>query len=489
MRSLLSRILLFLFCSALMLSAKAQYISAEQVFPVEGYSVFQMGYPLQVLPAGQGNFAFLEFWAEGKQGRRVANYYLQAYGINDYVEHWFKPVTNEGFEPMRITEMVKLEKCFAVIGKQYQAKSKGEQTVARFFGLEGKPFAAEPVQISNFSKIGRNQREWVVHSPKKKFMAWVGAEGEKTYLTIWGNYGGKQGEKIISLPYSEEKYEIQEVMINDEGEVFFLSSYNRSSSETKPLVLNKYVLSEERFLTSLITLDASKKTEMVKMAFNFEQDILIIGGLSGLGGTGLSNGAKVERGDISVITHIFCQRLENSKDELSIVADSVSSIPQKWIDYFAEKGGSNFSTAEIIVSREGISLLWEERYEAKKRYYCYALGILGIDSESGGVTWNRLIAKRQRDQNSDQFLSYVAGVNQGKLRLVYLSERGARGNLMCISIDMVSGERKDKILASNESAEYLIFPRSSSIVSGREMVLVGMGNPSQNNYKLITITF
>ncbi|MEL7534852.1 MAG: hypothetical protein AAFN10_26340, partial [Bacteroidota bacterium] len=118
MRSLPSRILLFLSFFALSITAKAQYISAEQIFPVEGYSVFQMGYPLQVVPAGQGNFAFLEFWAEGKQGRRIANYYLQAYGINDYVEHWFKPITNEGFEPMRITEMVKLEKCFAVIGKQ-----------------------------------------------------------------------------------------------------------------------------------------------------------------------------------------------------------------------------------------------------------------------------------------------------------------------------------------------------------------------------------
>ncbi|MEL7340781.1 MAG: hypothetical protein AAGM67_09870, partial [Bacteroidota bacterium] len=97
-------------------SANAQFISSEQLFPVEGYSVFEMGYPLRVTPAGQGNFAFLEFWAEGKQGRRIANYYLQAYGINDYVEHWFKPVTNEGFEPMQITDLVKLEKCFAVIG-------------------------------------------------------------------------------------------------------------------------------------------------------------------------------------------------------------------------------------------------------------------------------------------------------------------------------------------------------------------------------------
>lgn len=489
MRSLPSRILLFLLFFGLYGGAKAQYISSEQLFPVEGYSVFEMGYPLQVTPAGQGNFAFLEFWAEGKQGRRIGNYYLQAYGINDYVEHWFKPVTNEGFEPMQITEMVRLEKCFAIVGKQYQAKNKGQQTVARFFGLEGKPFAAEPIQLSNFPKINRSQDEWVISSPRKKYMAWVGADEEDTYLTLWGNYGGKQGEKILKLPYSEEKYEIIQVTINDEGEVFFLSRYNRSGGESQPLVLNKYILSEERFVTTLINLDPTKKAEMVEMSLSFEQDILIIGGLSGLGGTGLSNGAKVDRGDISVLTHVFCQRLTNNKDELTIAADSVSAIPKKWVDYFAEKGGSNFSEVEIVVSREGISLLWEEQYQSKDRYYCYALGVLGIDSESGGVTWNRLIAKRQRDQSSDQFLSYVAGVNQGKLRLVFLSERGARGNLMCISIDLVTGERKDKILASNETAEYLIFPQASSLVSGREMVLIGMGSPSQNNYKLITITF
>ncbi|MEL6651305.1 MAG: hypothetical protein AAFQ87_10925 [Bacteroidota bacterium] len=469
-------------------SANAQFISSEQVFPVEGYSVFEMGYPLKVTRAGQGNFAFLEFWAEGKQGRRIGNYYLQAYGINDYVEHWFKPVTNEGFEPMQITDLIKLEKCFAVIGKQYQSKSKGYQTVARFFGLEGKPFADEPVSLSIFPKANRSQNEWTVHSPKRKYLAWVGADGEDTYLTLWGNYGGQQTEKTLQLPYSDQKYEIDQVLVNDEGEVFFLSRYTRSGTEAQPLVLNKYLPEEERFITTLVNTALGKKTELLNMSFSFEQEILITGALSGPGGNGISNGAKIGRGDISVITDIFCQRYTNTKDEITLAADSISPLPEKWTKYFAEQGGSNFSEVKIVSARDGLALLWEECYEAKKRFYCYRLGVLGLDPETGGLSWNRLIAKKQRD-NSDQFLSYVSGVNQGKLRLVYLSERGARGNLMCISIDLKSGERRDKILASNETAEYLIFPRSSAEVSGREMVLVGMGNPSQNNYKLITITF
>jgi hypothetical protein len=75
------------------------------------------------------------------------------------------------------------------------------------------------------------------------------------------------------------------------------------------------------------------------------------------------------------------------------------------------------------------------------------------------------------------------------LRLVYLTERGAGGKLMCTSIELGNGRRKDKLLASNESAEYLFFPTRSGMVSNFEMVLIGRGNPSQNDYKLITISF
>jgi len=86
-------------------------------------------------------------------------------------------------------------------------------------------------------------------------------------------------------------------------------------------------------------------------------------------------------------------------------------------------------------------------------------------------------------------MSYVAGVARDKLRLVYLTERGAAGKLMCTSIELGNGRRKDKLLASNESAKYLFFPSRSGMVSNYEMVLIGRGNPSQNDYKLITISF
>ncbi|MEO0473254.1 MAG: hypothetical protein AAF206_26810, partial [Bacteroidota bacterium] len=118
---------------------QGQTVSSEQFFPVEGYSVFEIGYPIKVVPAERGRFTYLEFWAEGKQGRRITNYYLENYGVKDYVEYWFKPVTDEGYEPLRVSDLVRLESAYMVLGTQYLSEEKSEHRVGRVFSLDGKP--------------------------------------------------------------------------------------------------------------------------------------------------------------------------------------------------------------------------------------------------------------------------------------------------------------------------------------------------------------
>ncbi|MEO1450090.1 MAG: hypothetical protein AAFV07_11215, partial [Bacteroidota bacterium] len=51
------------------------------------------------------------------------------------------------------------------------------------------------------------------------------------------------------------------------------------------------------------------------------------------------------------------------------------------------------------------------------------------------------------------------------------------------------GKPKNKLLASNEEAKYLFYPGRSGMVSNFEMVLISRGNPSLNDFKLITIAF
>ena len=465
----------------------AQVISSEQVFPVEGYSVFEMGYPLKVAPGGAGKFVYLEWWAQGKQGRRDANYYLQNYGTRDYVEYWFKPLTDMGFERMSVSDLIKMEHVYAVIGKQYRPDLDRQVfTVARFFDLEGKPVDFKPALLSTFPKNNKNQAEWVTASPQKKALLWFGVYGKDCYMSLWGSYGGNRWEKTAEIPYSKEKYEVDQVKVTDNGEIYLLLINNKTPSA--PLILAKYLPVEEQFQTVLVNRDPSHNLAEVKMDLNPSGEITLCGVYSSTGAIGLSNGAKFAKPDIKNYSHLFFQRFTENKSEWTTTVDSVYAVPEKWISFF-EETGSNFSSLKVFSTRAQTALVLEEQYSDRKKSYYYSMGIASFDMKTGQLLWSDIVEKKQRDQGSAHFMSYVPGVVGDRLRLIYLTERGARGKLMCTSLNMETGKRRDKMLASNESAEYLVFPKRSGMVSSHEMVLVSMGNPSQNNYKLITITF
>lgn len=482
----LLRPLFGILCLLCCLPLNGQVIGAEQLFPVEGYSVFQKGYPLHVVSGGQGRFAYLEYWAEGKQGRRTANYYLQVYSARDYVEHWYKPVTDEGMEPMIVTDLYRLKHSYAVIGKQYRVEGgKDMQTAARFFDHEGKPRGAEPALLSTFTKKSKSQREWLEVSPRNEVILWVGVDGKECEMTLWGSYGGNRWEKFVELPYLKEKYELLSVKVNDKGEPFLLL-HNPKTVEA-PLVLAKYLPEEERFVTTLLNRDPSMVLGLIEMGLTEAGDVFVTGTYAQTGSSGLINGTKVASKEPQTWTHLFFQSLMESKEEWTVQADSLYTIPEQWLAFFA--GGSNFADAKMVVKKDFVSLVLEEQYSDRQKIYYYNLGVLGYNLKTGKLLWSDIVEKKQRDQRSAHFLSYVPGVASDKLRLVYLTERGARGKLVCTSFDMANGKRKDKTLAGNEGAEYLFFPGNSGMVSANDMVLVGMGNPSQNNYKLITIKF
>ena len=141
------------------------------------------------------------------------------------------------------------------------------------------------------------------------------------------------------------------------------------------------------------------------------------------------------------------------------------------------------------MQEDDLVILLEEQYQKKDLWLYYDVAVVNFSLMGGELKWSRLIKKKQRNRGSEDVLSYVAGISRGKLHLVFLTERGAGGKLNCTSLTMKTGERKDRYLASNETAQYLFFPKRSAMINSREMVLIGMGNPGQNDYKLITLTF
>jgi hypothetical protein len=497
MRTLFRSLIFCLFCLSLSMT-KGQFISTEQAFPVEGYSLFKAGFPIKVAPGTQNKFVYLEYWAAGNEKRRIDNFYIQSYGIRDYVEHWFKPVTNEGFEPMEVKDLFRLDKSYAVIGQQFKEDDKTVHTVARFYDLEGQSRSTEPVKISTFSKRPRkNYIEWLEVSPRNKYMVWMGQDfkSEINYMSVWDGQGNKVWDKELDIPNLAENYRVSELKIDDKGEVYFLLEPDvpfLNRREKKPIILLRYQHEKEAFLTDIINIDEQSDIMKSHFAFLRNGDIIVAGVLSRDEAEGIRNGEKLgSEGITRNWTHLFMRKYMRNKEKrdiLEIKADSISTIPEGWLKRYAEEG-SNFNLSELVVDEEFCALILEEHYKTKKKLYYYDLGCVGFDTRHGGMTWSRIVQKRQRDSQSDAFMSYVSGVSRNRLRLVYLTERGATGKLLCTSIDMQTGKRKDKMLASNEATKYLFFPARSGMVSHFEMVLIGMGNPILNDYSLITISF
>ncbi|MEZ4825041.1 MAG: hypothetical protein R3C61_01925 [Bacteroidia bacterium] len=476
--------------------SQGQFISTEHIFAADGYSVFEVGYPLKVAPGVEHKFVFMEYWMAGKEKRRIENYYIESYGIRDYVEHWFQPVTNEGFEPMQVTDLRRLENVYAVIGLQYIQEEKEVHTVSRFFTLDGSSRTTEPVKISTYTKKPKKDYEERIEiSPRMKYMVWMGKIAENYYFSVWDGSGNEVWKKELTIPYIQDKYQIKDLRIDDKGNLYFLMEPNVPvvfRKEKKPLILLRYIQEKEEFMTEIVSTDGLSDVMDSHLAFLRNYDIIVAGVLSRDGATGILNGANTGSEAVSrAWTHVFMKRYtreENNWHQLVLEADSISPIPEKWVRHYQERG-SDFTLSKIIPEDETAVVILEEHYMTKKKLYYYDLGCLGFNTRNGALVWNEIVEKRQRDSQSNAFMSYVAGIARERLRLVYLTERGASGQLLCTSIELGSGKRKDKMLASNEASNYLFFPSRSGMVSNFEMVLIGMGNPDQNDFKLITISF
>jgi hypothetical protein len=481
-----------LFFLLLISAGRGQRIINEKIFPVDGYNVLDRGYPVKVAPGANGTFVFLEYWAEGVEGHRTANYYLQNYGIHNFTEYWFQPVTAEGFEEMQIADIQRMENGYVVLGYQYISELRTAHAVGRFFDAAGKPIEDAPIRLSNYEKVPGNQfKDRFVMSFKRNLVMWLGQTSRELFMTVRRDNGKPLWEKVVKMPELNANYKVSSVMLDDLGNPTFLlnlvkPTHTYRDTLTPPLLM-RYLHEKDMLITEPVRVSNPGIILNTQLGQLNKDEIVVTGILSGTSDTGISNGAKIDKLP-KQWTHVFFHRYKMDpafRQTLGIV----SPIPEKLTTYYAE-AGANFSLAQLVLDNGTAALLFEEHFIHKDRVYFYDIACMGFDANSGKQTWSRIIRKTQRGGGSSvAFLGYVAGVARDRLRVVYLTERGAPGKIMCASIDMRSGERRDKMLASNEEARYLFFPARSGMVSGSEMVLIGMGNPDQNDFKLVTIGF
>lgn len=475
----------------------AQQLASEQVFPVKGYSLFDVGFPSKVVPGTRGTFFFLEYWAQGEgdgeQQRITENYYLQCYGIRGYVEHWFKPVTEEGYETMKVIDLKRLSKGCFVVGEQYVSELDEVHTVGRFFSLEGTPTTEEPFLISSHwvgSRPKKLENKFVT-SPQGKCMLWLGKGKNELFASAWGEKGDSIWSQDIVFPVPNKKYTVKDVVVDDSTNAYFLlehpSSTQAQGGSENPFLLVQYIHSSNTYNVVPIEIPNGNVLDL-KLQIWDNMNVLIAGMAHvNDGQESVLNGAKLGAKEEVPYNRLFLKRFR-STEMGEAIADSVYKLPQKWIDAYQEKG-TNFSHINLEVFRNSAVLILEEQYVKKKKMYYYDIAIAGIDLKASRLAWTDIVNKRQRDEHSSNYISYVAGFSRNRLRLVYLTERGARGKLSCTSIELDTGKRKDRMLASNEEARHLFFTQRSSMVSAVDMVLLGLGNPAKNDFKLMTVSF
>ena len=469
-----------------------QRIINEELFLVNGYNVAERGYPVKIAPATNGAFVFLEYWAAGVEGHRTANYYLQSYGIHNFTENWFRPVTEEGREEMQIADLQRTTEGHVVLGYQYISELRTAHAVGRFFDLAGKPIEDDPIQLSNYEKApGKNFRDRFVMSAKGNLVMWMGQDSRSLFMTVRRGNGKLLWEKTMKLPDVQVRYEISDVLLDDLGNPLFLMNlikptFTLRDTLTPPLLM-RYLHEQDTLVIDPVRVKAHAFVVNAQIGHLPKGEIVVTGALSDAAGPGILNGEKAGKTPLRW-THVFFHRYR-PEEKFRLAASAISPIPEKLTAFYAENG-ANFSRAQLVLHQENAALLFEEYFSGKDRVYFYDIACLGFDIKTGAQTWSQVVQKKQRGgANAGTFLGYTAGVARDRLRIVYLTERGAPGKIMCATIDMHSGERKDKVLASNEDSRYLFFPSRSNMVSGGEMVLIGMGNPDQNDFKLITIGF
>jgi hypothetical protein len=471
---------------------QAQQIVREQIIPIQGYDVRQVGYPHGLVPVGGGKFAYVQFWRKSKM-HPADNYYLQALSSSNFAGEWYHQVVGVGEEPFRLGDLFRLGDRVVVTGQQYRPKSRRYQTVARYFDLKGKPVTLTPVELSDWERRARpEEKEYVVISPKQEKMLWMGREKDQFHFSLWDENGRQVWKREKELPEVGKKYELESVELTDKGFPLFLLRQARPSFSIKdtlyPPLLLRYHPFQDTFRLDTLALDSAFDLH-VKMKLLDSKELVVTGICSQGEGIGLKNGERA-LGSARYWSGIFLKRLKLGGEEVEVLADSVSPVPEELREFYGEEG-SDFTNFELLLQPQEKSptvvLLFEEAYEDKNKFFFYDVGCFALSSATGELLWSRRVPKKQRSVGGKRLLSYFPLITSRRLHLVYLSERGARGKLACSSLDLQSGNRREVFLASNEDATYLFFPKSSGQIAPGLAVLMGVGNPNQSDYKLITV--
>lgn len=496
----MKKLLLFYVLAAIGMfsTSSAQKITYEQSFSVK-YSINSIGYPSEIVPNLEDGFAYIEYWAQGG-GRKFPNHYLQSYG-KDWKEQWFLPITKEGSSKMgNLIQLARFNNNIGVIGYQFSPAVKRDQVKMQLFAPDGQPVGGMQVVSSYTKKDKKDFIDEFAFAPDKSKMLWFGhnpsasASKRLALAAVWDGSGKKTWGRRLAIPHLiEDKYLIKQAVVDKRGHAYFLLTYEEMTNSDKdtlhrPIIVrydhreNKYTEHQLNFPMASLPESHIYITEKGELAF--------LGILSDSTHNGFLNGAKTYGAALSWDKIVY--QLFDVERELKLRNEYAMDFPENWQKRYKDRQ-ANFSKAEVVESDGKLYWILEEHFTQmhnnQPQFLYKDVATVAIDIASGEALWANFFEKNQRDYRSGRLLSYAKGISKGKLNFVYLNERGAQGKIICSSFDLGSGTPIHKNLALNDKATYLFYPARSSMITSDKMILMGIGNPVGNNYKLMEVTF
>ena len=476
---------------------KAQKISGKKTMQV-AYPIASIGYPSRLLPAEDNGFTYLEYWNE-REDYRFSNHFLQSYN-KKYEEQWHRPVTPQAAPKFADFENVyRMSDAYAVVGHQYSPSIKKLATKMQVFDLNGKERGGLTT-ISQLTKKEKGYEDVLVQSPDKSKLLWLGhnpaasAKKRGFFASVHDNKGAKVWGKKLLLPPSEQKYLVKQVAVDNRGNAYFYMVFETVTNTTKDTlfrpVIARFDHKENKVVVQQLSFPgASVPQGMIHITQ--KGDLAFLGVLADGSASGFANGAKVFNG-VGMKWNKLVFKLYNIERELQLKQEYSMDFPQAWLDRYTARG-ADFSEAEILEDGDALYWVMEEHYtqihQNQLQHLYYDIAVVGISMSSGQIKWANTFEKKQRDYKNGHLLSYCAGIANGKLHFVYLSEKGAQGKVMCTSFNLSDGKVESVSLASDQNADMMFFPKRSAMVGPNRMLLLGVGNPVGNEYALIEVSF
>ena len=296
-----------------------------------------------------------------------------------------------------------------------------------------------------------------------------------------------------SAAYTDGKYKVQQSAVDGKGNLYLLLINESPTNTSKDTLLKPWILSydfrENKFAEHKVNFPNSSVPEGC-IHITREGELIFSGILSDGSANGFLNGAKAF--PTALKWNKISLKKFNISRELTLTTEYTIELPEALLKRYSANG-ANFSKSMILDQGKQIYWIleenWTQIHNKELQFLFYDIAVVAFDIETGKIDWANFFEKKQRDYRSGNLLSYVPGIASGKLNFVYLSERGAQGKILASAFDLKTGVVAHKELVSNFNSDFLFFPKRSGMVTPQSMILMGVGRPNENEYKLIRIIF